>query len=316
MKKYLIKIEVFFAIVALVDFAFGKVCDYLRDHTNGGFSGNVHYICEESNEDIIMMGSSRMKHHYVPQVFEDSLGMTCYNAGIDGNGIIMSYGFLEMILQRYTPKMIIYDVSRFDMYKDDNTKYLGNLRAYYDKHGIPAIFNDVDASERWKMLSGLYRYNSSLLGLVGDNFHPVQLFDKGYWRGNKEMNYEPEKPRIEDNEVDSLKMLYIEKYIDLATHHNIELVFCFSPTYFGELMNNSNNPVKSICEKRNVPFFDYHYETVLCGDRSYWSDATHLNHSGAKYYSSVLAGVIKNIPIGQDMFLPSRYKKYENTPNQ
>ena len=49
--------------------------------------------------------------------------------------------------------MIIYDVSRFDMYKDDNTKYLGNLRAYFDKQGIPAIFDDVDASERWKMLS-------------------------------------------------------------------------------------------------------------------------------------------------------------------
>ena len=151
MKKYLLRITLFFIIVAFVDIAFGKVCDYLRDHTNGGFSGNIHYICEECRDDIIMMGSSRMRHHYVPQVFEDSLGMSCYNAGIDGNGIILSYGFLQMILQRYSPKLIIYDVTGFDMYVDDNAKYLEMLRPYYDKSGISDIFCDVNPMERWKM---------------------------------------------------------------------------------------------------------------------------------------------------------------------
>ena len=71
MKKYLIKIALFFAIVAVVDLGYGKVGDYLRDHAKGGVAAKVHYICEECNDDIIMMGSSRMQHHYVPQIFEE-----------------------------------------------------------------------------------------------------------------------------------------------------------------------------------------------------------------------------------------------------
>ena len=296
MKKYLIKIVAFFAIVAVVDFAFGKVCDYLRDHTKGGFSGNVHYICEECNEDIIMMGSSRMKHHYVPQVFEDSLGLTCYNAGIDGNGIIMSYGFLEMILQRYTPKMIIYDVSRFDMYKDDNTKYLGNLRAYYDKQGIPEIFNNVNASERWKMLSGLYRYNSDLLGLLSDNLRPMQSFEKGYWPIDKKMNYDPiNKQKGKTMEVDDLKVLYLRKFISLACEYDIPVAFVASPTYFGNELQHTYDPIIKICKEENVVFIDVNYDDAICSSKEYWADATHLNDEGAHLFSKKIQSKLSTI---------------------
>lgn len=295
MKRYLIKIALFFAIVAVVDFGFGKVCDYLRDHTKGGFSGNIHYICEESNEDIIMMGSSRMRHHYVPQVFEDSLGMTCYNAGIDGNGIITAYGFLEMILQRYTPKLIIYDVHGFDMYTDDNTKYLASLKEYYHKADIPDIFHSVKPAECWKMKSSLYRYNSSFLGLLGDNLHPLKSFENGYWPSSKVMDYEPEKPKAEFRDVDSLKLQYVEKFIDLARKHDVELVFCASPTYFGDILQNYNYPVKDICVRKEVPFIDDYYDVDMNSSKKNWSDATHLNDIGARVYSKKLTSIIKEL---------------------
>lgn len=294
MKKYLIKIVMFFAIVAVVDFAFGKVCDYLRDHTKGGFSGNVHYVCEESNEDIIMMGSSRMRHHYVPQVFEDSLGMTCYNAGIDGNGIILNYGFLRMILQRYTPKLIIYDVTSYDLYADDNTKYLSNMRPYYHKQGIPQIFEDVDRTERLKMKSNLYRYNSNLLGLIGDNYHPMKSFEKGYWPSNKVMNYEPEAPKNSNGkEIDSLKLAYIGKFIDLAKEYQVPLVFVASPTWFGEILDDDNAPAKAVCDKKKVLFIDHFYDEQLCSNKEYWGDATHLNDKGARIFSREFVGEIQ-----------------------
>lgn len=294
MKQFLIKIILFFAIVVVVDIAYGMVCDYLCDHTKGGFSGNVHYICEQCNEDIIMMGSSRMKHHYVPKVFEDSLGLSCYNAGIDGNGIILNYGFLEMILQRYTPKLIIYDVTSFDMYQDDNTKYLSNLRRYYKNQNIKKIFYDVDKSEQWKMCSNLYRYNSSLLGLLGDNYHPLQSFDKGYWPTDKVMDYEPEYPdKNKVKNVDSLKLAYIENFIALVNEHQVPIVFVASPTWFGEILGDENAPVKAVCEKKGVLFIDNYYDEQLCSDKEYWGDATHLNDKGARIFSKALVKEIQ-----------------------
>lgn len=297
MKKYLLKIALFFAIIAVFDFTFGKVCNYLRDQSKGGFSGNVHYICEKCNEDIIMMGSSRMRHHYVPQVFEDSLAMTCYNAGIDGNGIILNYGFLEMILKRYSPKLIIYDVSGFDMYVDDNTKYLDMLKPYYEKKGIAGIFDDVNPSEKWKMLSGMYRYNSKLLGLVGDNIHPSQSFDKGYWPSHKVMNYVPDSSKYNNSsiEVDSLKMAYLQKFVTLAKDSNVPIVFTVSPKWFSETRQDYYAPIKELCTEEKVPFLNYCYDLVFRSQQDNWADPTHLNDKGAKLYSQKIIKDIKSI---------------------
>lgn len=296
MKKYLIKIALFSVIIIIVDMAFGKVCDYLRDHTKGGFSGNIHYICEQCEEDIIMMGSSRMKHHYVPQVFEDSLGMSCYNAGIDGNGIITAYGFLEMILERYKPKMIFYDVNGFDLYSDDNTKYLSTLKPYYYCADVPEIFSDVNTLEQMKMMSSLYRYNSSFLGLLGDNYHPLQQFDRGYWPLTTVMDYDPELPDTGiPHEIDSLKLQYVDRFIDLAYKHDVMLVFSVSPTYWGKYMKGEFAPIESICKSEGVPFVDFYFNDVICSSKDYWADATHLNDKGAVCFSKKMCDSLKTV---------------------
>lgn len=293
MYRYLLKIFFFFVLVAVTDCLFGHIGDYLRDHTKGGFSGNIHHICENCNEDLIMMGSSRMRHHYVPQVFQDSLGLSCYNAGIDGNGIIMAYGFLEMIVQRYSPKLIIYDVSSFDMYLDDNSKYLGPIRPYYQKERIREIFVDVDAAEKWKMRSGMYRYNSKILGLLGDNILPMQSFDNGYWPFNKVMDYDPVLPEGAVPVVDSLKLSYVSKFIRTVKDNSIPLIFVASPTWFGAETASYNDPVKRICNEEGVVFLDHFYDEYLCCRKEYWSDATHLNDSGARFFSRMLVQDIK-----------------------
>ena len=295
MKKFVLKLALFAALICVVDVSFGFVCNYLRDHTKGGMSGNKDYICRKSNEDIIMMGSSRMRHHYVPQMIEDSLGVTCYNAGIDGNGIIMSYGFLKMITDRYTPKAIIYDVSGFDLYEDDNSKYLGSLRSYYEFEGIRDVFADVDDSERLKMRSSLYKYNSNFMGLLADNIHPSYTFEKGYWPSYETMDYEPEAKNEELGPIDSLKLSYLEKFIKLSEEKEISLVFCASPTYYTTYNEHFYDPVKSLCNKYNVPFLDYYGYEEMCCDKKYFSNATHLNDVGARVYTSTIINELREI---------------------
>lgn len=296
MKKFLLKIALFFALVAIVDFGFGKVGDYLRDHAKGGMAGKVHYICEQCDEDVIMMGSSRMQHHYVPQIFEDSLGMTCYNAGIDGNGILLSYGFLKMILERYTPKIILYDVSGFDMYCDDNTKYLDFMKPYYknEYECVASIFNDVDPMERWKMNSNLYRYNSKLFQLIGDKIHPTSIMKKGYSPIHRTMNYEPTPLENDEKkkEVDSLKITYFARFVELAQKNNIKLIFATSPTYFGKLKSEENTPMNVLSEELDLNFMNHYYDSLLCSSKTYWSDGTHMNDSGATIFSQTIVSEI------------------------
>ena len=132
MKKHLIKILLFLLIIVAIDVLTGLVCSRLTAMARGGDTARNEYICNGTSEDILVMGSSRAIHHYNPAVIDTVTGMSCYNCGQDGNGVILNYGRLHMILQRYRPRVIIYDVMpEYDLLAgDDNRKYLGWLRPY------------------------------------------------------------------------------------------------------------------------------------------------------------------------------------------
>ena len=127
------------------------------------------------NEDVLIFGSSRAIHHYNPQIITDSLGLTCYNCGQDGNGIIFFYGLWQMIKEHHKPMIIIYNVcTGFDLYEgESNQRYLGWLRADYDRPSIKSIFTAIEPTEENKMMSMLYRHNSKFMQVLTDYFHPI-----------------------------------------------------------------------------------------------------------------------------------------------
>ena len=89
-----------------------------------------NFISDEVDANILIFGSSRAAHHYVPSILSDSLDMSCYNCGLDGNGIIYGYGKLKTITARYYPKIVILDIQpTFDLFTNDNCKYLAPFAA-------------------------------------------------------------------------------------------------------------------------------------------------------------------------------------------
>ena len=111
MKKFLLKVVLFLACVVIMDLVFGYGFSWLRSHAKGGSTANCEYIANRVEEDIIILGSSRATHHYIPQIIEDSLGMSCYNCGEEGNGVILAYGRLKMLTNRYKPQLILYEIT-------------------------------------------------------------------------------------------------------------------------------------------------------------------------------------------------------------
>lgn len=293
MKKFLIKILLFFISVVGVDILYGFACQYMNDHSKGGGTKSRHYTCKESNEEVLIFGSSRAKHHYVPDIIEDSLCLKCYNAGEDGNGIILSYGFLKIITERYSPKLIIYDVSGYDIYEDDNMKYLDLLKPYYREPGIDSIFWQVNSRTRLMMMSKLYCFNTSCLRIIGNYIHPMTNYPKGYYAIHKAMDYEPEVMVREKETVDTLKMAFIKKFIKKAQKQGISLVFCVSPTYKVEGDEQYYDPVKQLCEQYGIPLFFDSNDPEISSDKHYFQDRTHMNDAGARLYTSKLMHQIK-----------------------
>lgn len=218
---------------------------YLQDNAKGGYVGHHNYILNQSNEDMLIFGSSRAIHHYNPQIIEDSLGMSCYNCGQDGNGIVLFYGWWQLMKDRHLPKLIIYDVNPdFDLFAGDNIKYLGWLRSEYDNDNVKPIFEDIDPTEKYKMQSMMYRYNSKFLQNMIDFVHPIfQINPNGYLPLKGEMDRMKIKETSNEKKgclYDSLKLVYMEAFVKEVKEYDIHLIIVASPVWYGKTISSLN----------------------------------------------------------------------------
>lgn len=299
MKRYLLNIFLFFAIVLAIDVAVGSLGDYLQTHAVGGDTKRINDLVNNDKHDIIIMGSSRAHRHYDTPYLSDTLGLDVYNAGYDGNGCVLAYGLLSMILERYQPKLVLFDVEPcFDFieYKPDNhhVRYIGYLKPYFRNDVVGDIIRDVSLEEWYKVHSGLIRYNSKLIPLSIDNFRYSYDENRGYEPLIGVMEDEVWDTQAEPVKIDSFKLQYMEKMLLLAKNNNIPFAVVASPKYS---MKNSDSlaPVKELCEKYSIPFIDYYAETEFMHHRDWFREQMHLNQKGAKAFSSLIAREISNI---------------------
>lgn len=293
MKRFITKILIFAIIIVISDVLWGYFFRYWLHNINSGTIGKANYISEQLDDDVLIFGPSRAEFHYNPIILSDSLGMTCYNCGASGYGILAAYGRLSIIKEHHQPKVIIYEVSRdFDIITSDNNKYLGLFKTDYERGDIAAMFNDIDSTQKYKMLSQMYRYNSNL------SHNPITIFKPfdGKYTPDKLRGYKPQKETFDsmkinlshmnsDGEIDSLKLRYIEKFIDLA--QGTKLFFVSSPIWYG-MSAEHLAPIKEICTRRNIPFIDFSNNPKYVHNNALFKDGKHLNDKGADEFSKDL----------------------------
>ena len=300
MKKYILSVLSFFVIVAVADQTTGYMADFFQSHAKGGDTKIVNDFVLYDKYDIIILGSSRAHHHYVPQVISDNLDLSCYNGGRDGNGILFQYGVYKMIAERYHPRMVIYDVEpSFDIfeYEDDinDTRYLGALKPYFRNPYVSQIFKEVSIKEYIKVHSGLCRHNSSLISEIIDFFIPRGnglVIDNGYVPLLDSIVQEPQIWPVEENNVDSLKIAYMYHLIKDASENNIPLLIVASPKY-GAKDSGRFNIIRDYCREFNVPFIDYYADSCFMHHKEWFKEPMHLNDDGAQIFTKLISKHIK-----------------------
>ncbi len=296
MKLFILKILAFFSIIVAIDCTVGFSCDYLQTHPKGGDTKILNDLINVDCHDIIVFGSSRAKHHYDADYLSETLGKDVYNAGFDGRGVILSYGLLGLILERYSPRLVIFDVEpMFDIFtynQDNNNKrYITDLKPYYKNRIIADIFQDISYEEYVKVHSGMMRYNSAIITKVFDSFRNNSDANNGYepWSGI----YTGEMRKRASKEVtDTLKLRYLEKMICLAAEKKVSIIFVASPKY-EEVSKDIFSSVKTLCEKNNVPFLNYYSAPEFLLHKDWFKEPMHLNAEGARIFSERLLSDIE-----------------------
>lgn len=307
LNKIIIGIIVFSVLLFTIDWAVGTWSECMYYKSKYGIFHRQIYCLTESQDEIMILGSSRAAHHYIPQILEDSIGLSCYNAGSDGMCIYYSYGILASRIQRgCPPKMVILEVTGSDAEVSQSATF--SLDAALDRYAphygevaqIDSMYILNGWKERVKLMSKTYKYNSKLVQMIKCNYIPSPE-NKGYEALNGVMHIAEEQkvsdimpstsysyPNIEDR-----KLLYLQKLIDDCKTNNIELVMCFSPCY-GQTTSASICMIEQLATENNVTFLNYGSD-VHFQKPEYFQDASHLNDNGAKMYSMEISRVLKQL---------------------
>lgn len=298
MKKFLLSIMFIVVGFMLVDRVGGMVMWWVNQHTHDVSGPKIKYLVNDAKEDVLLLGTSRCNLHYVPSIIMDTLGASVYNGGVDASdNIYAHYIVLNHVLAVHTPKVICLEVMASDYSKQSNpfntvsffAPYLGlNERA-------DSVFRL--AGTYWEYhVSHLYRYNAKAVSnIVGLVVNRNVKGDNGYIPYQKPSRYPSSLRYINTPEkVDSMKLSYIQKFINLCRENHVKLVFMASPMY-AKVSPDYYDVLKAIAMRNGVPFLDYHTKGLYLDHPEYFRDCDHLWDKGARLYSSIFASDLKHL---------------------
>jgi lysophospholipase L1-like esterase len=296
-KKLIVNILIVLAVVFVLDFGIGRLLRYFYFKETSGLHYRSTYSMDSTMAEVLVFGASRANHHYVPQVFEDSLHMTFYNTGRDGNGIFYEYALLKSILKRYTPKVIILEnPGQFFKIQNEFDKITSLLPYYRTNKEIRQNILDESPYENIKLVSEIYPFNSQVLTILIGNLeiNKKRVHDiKGYVPLDNEWQLELDS--TENGyiyEKDANKINAFRKFISTARDLGIRVFIVSSPVFQKFNINRGIEVGKEICTEEKIPFFDFSRDSFFLTNRSFFQDIIHLNNKGATEFSKIVANKI------------------------
>lgn len=299
------KILVFFLLVISGDRTLGWISKTLYFNQKSGQSHNLNHVLKESTAEVLIFGNSRAQHHYDVSVLNQSLKLSCFNAGIDGgHSILLPYAEIQVVLNRYTPRLIIleFDPLTLRNNKEDYDK-LSVLLPYYEEYPlIRPIIETRNPFEPLKLISALYPYNSNIINLVRFNFIKTDSSQNDYQgfvpiikviRDPKSM----EMDYAQITEIDTTKLIALQNIIRICKGTGTKLVIANSPKYHRDgqevlpLPEYAVNCINMI-KKEGIPYLDFSYDSIFLNKTDWFADAIHLNYRGAAEYSREISGRI------------------------
>ncbi len=317
--KFIKRSLILLALLIVLDQLVGIVMHKLYFSSTSGSEYETTYAFTKADADLIVTGSSKARRNYNTPLIADSLKLSCYNAGHDGQSLLFSYAMTKMLLSHHQPKIIVVELFPEELYyKEVHYDRLNILLPYYsDYNEIREVANwrgarNEDTTsifyklfpfniEKIKLLSQSYRYNSMWLDLIKGLFKK-QKTESGYLPLQKTISeidkqkyieeFELTKNRERERHIDPNKVKSLIGIIESCKQKNVKIVVVMSPV----LKKYSDDPVyhliDSIAMSYNIPFFDFTGDNRF-NNLEYFAD-NHLNQIGSTYFSTIFANKLKS----------------------
>mgnify|MGYP003591680228 CR=1 FL=1 len=301
MKKLILKIAIFILIVLGVDRLTGALLKEQYFSLNNGRYYRLDYIINKSNSKCLIFGSSHATTHFNPEIMENITGLSFYNGGVQGQGIIFSCALIDLVLERYSPEIILFNLDKGYLVKSDDYKdRLSELLPFYqNNNALTKYIKFKGKNEKIKLLSKTYPYNSKIVNIIYYKYFN-QPDIKGYRAlkdticiNDERLNYLKQNKIIDtlNKPIDTIYVNVFNDIINQCRNKNIKLIFIISPEFYISNLEKTNyfEKLMNIVNCSNYELWDYSKDTSFCYHRDLFNDGTHLNEKGATAFSSIIA---------------------------
>ena len=267
---------------------------------------NWIFAMDHRDFDYIVIGSSRAYHTVDIPTVDHATKLEGVNLGLNGAAFPEIALVLERFLEHNTTREVALEVDPFGL---DRNYLRDRLHAYLyvpyiDEPIVEDALNEYFGmqAEAWHYIP-MYKYAEwngriglrSVLELIS---HPAPEFDAFGSRLSASHMSDSAVRAVRDTtyHIDRSRVLGFERVLDIAKLHDVRVTMFVAPE-FGPAIRAAHGRdqtialYRAIARKRGIPFFTFD-DPAIANDPANFSDAEHLNSTGAKKFSAELGAAL------------------------
>ena len=296
------------------------------------------FFKEEQAVDVLLIGSSHIRHGVFPMELWRTRGIAAYNLAGNGCTIPSAYWVLVNALDYQVPAVVVMDV--FDMWPGRivSDRY-GQVHEQFDAFPLSVhkaqmvldLFRDPMLTDRngnnlyekrWEFFWNLGEYHSRWASLGKDDFAGERtIAEKSrVWKGamplsgvveRKEHTYK-KSGAGEQPVYDEQSKEYLEKIIDLCDDRGIRLILVNTGFDCSDEAKLFHDSVVDIAADQGVPYYDFTKEDFIDfgTDLNSTGHNTHVNFSGAEKMSERVGDILAEAGSLQDHRGEAAYEQW------
>jgi hypothetical protein len=265
--------------------------------TTGTQVGQTNYALQQVDKKLVVFGSSRAAYHVDPSILTEELGLSAFNAGSPGQGVVYARAIEALLMGRGTrAQVFVLHIDPRILWGSDSMR-LQRLAPFYGQEPeVDALLVATSPTARYKLQIATYRYNSLVLPILGNWVFERPSSGNGYLRvpDDRPQNLEPRVEPREPGPMDPEMSRVHADFIDAARAQGIEVVLVDSPRW----RPDGRSPMERIGHEHLEALAAEHgahwirideFSHPVFLDPDHFADPAHLRPKAAAMYSRLLA---------------------------
>jgi hypothetical protein len=312
MKKFLLRLFLFFVLVNAILFAVKLGTDYfLHKSTDPLFSAWNEIQHLKKSPELLVIGNSKAATHYNPALMDSVTGLISYNLGMDGLTSIQQeerYKYYRQFNNK--PKVFLLNMENVMYYYRDDIIQPQQYLPFLDD----TLISDQCLSmgmNPLRIYTPQFRYFEADICFEAAFKQIVGLPDNEQFRRNKgflgispDFNEEAYKKLVDSKPAALINielMLRHERFLKSLTNDGIKVIMVFPPQYSDYSIHIQELGVlrayfRNLSLRLGVEYWDY-TESDISDNKSNFFDHHHMNLEASNRYSLEISKRIKNMMI-------------------